>query len=111
MVGRPIKQIDKKQFESLCGIQCTKEEICDVLNISDKTLDKWCKEEYNSSFSDIFKQKRSLGKASLRRMQWKLAEKNATMGIWLGKQYLDQKDEQHLNQNIDSKIEVVWDED
>lgn len=110
-LGRPAKPIDKKQFESLCGIQCTKEEIQEVLGISDKTLDKWCEKEYGKYFSEIFKEKRSLGKASLRRMQWKLAEKNATMGIWLGKQYLEQKDEQYLNQNIDNKIEVTWDED
>jgi len=25
-------------------------------------------------------------------MQWRLAEKNASMAIWLGKQYLDQTD-------------------
>ena len=29
---------------------------------------------------------------SLRRIQYKLAEKNATMALWLGKQYLGQKD-------------------
>ena len=28
---------------------------------------------------------------SLRRSQFKLAEKNATMAIWLGKQYLGQR--------------------
>lgn len=29
---------------------------------------------------------------SLRRTQFKLAEKNPTMAIWLGKQYLGQRD-------------------
>ena len=29
---------------------------------------------------------------ALRRSQWKMAERNATMAIWLGKQYLGQKD-------------------
>ena len=37
------------------------------------------------------------GRASLRRMQFKAAEQgNATMQIWLGKQYLDQKDHRQL---------------
>ena len=30
--GRPQKNIDKKTFENLCAIQCTKDEICIDLN-------------------------------------------------------------------------------
>jgi len=33
-----------------------------------------------------------MGRISLRRSQMKLAERNPTMAIWLGKQWLDQKD-------------------
>ena len=33
-----------------------------------------------------------MGKISLRRKQWQLAEKSASMAIWLGKQYLGQRD-------------------
>ena len=92
-MARPKKLINKSQFESLCAIQCTKEEICDVLQVTEKTLNNWCKEEYGESFSLIFKQKKSLGKTSLRRNQWKLAEKgNTTMLIWLGKQLLKQSE-------------------
>lgn len=29
---------------------------------------------------------------ALRRAQWRLAERNAAMAIWLGKQYLGQRD-------------------
>ena len=96
MAKGQIKQkqatIKKETFEGLCAIQCTKDEICGVLGITDKTLDKWCMENYNENFSVIFAQKRQNGKASLRRTQWKLAEKNVTMAIFLGKNYLDQKD-------------------
>lgn len=92
-MARPKKVINQKQFESLCAIQCTKEEICDVLNVTEKTLNNWCKEVYNESFSLVFSQKRSLGKTSLRRNQWKLAENgNSTMQIWLGKQILKQSE-------------------
>lgn len=92
--GRPLKGIDQKQFENLCGLQCTKEEICSWFDITDKTLDRWCKQTYNAGFSEVFRQKRGKGKISLRRSQFRLAEKNANMAIWLGKQYLDQSDEQ-----------------
>ena len=89
--------IDQVQFEELCRIQCTRDEICSVLRVTDKTLNEWCNTTYGADFSVVFAQKRKDGKASLRRMQWKLAEKNATMGIWLGKQYLDQKDQIETN--------------
>ena len=91
-MARPRKEIDQKQFENLCGLQCTLEEICDWFGVTDKTLNSWCKRTYFKSFSEVFRQKRSTGKISLRRSQWRLAEKNANMAIWLGKQYLGQKD-------------------
>lgn len=90
--GRPKKLINQKQFEELCAIQCTEEEICAVLDVDDKTLTNWCKETYNKCFSEVFREKRTGGRASLRRKQWNLAESNATMGIWLGKQYLGQRE-------------------
>lgn len=96
-------KIDKKQFEELCKIQCTQEEICSVLGIDHKTLDSWCHATYNSKFSQVFKEKRQGGKASLRRMQWKLAEKNSTMGIWLGKNYLGQTDNAQTENGEDVK--------
>ena len=92
-MARPKKKISQKQFESLCAIQCTKEEICNVLDVTEKTLNNWCKETYGEGFSLVFSKKRALGKASLRRNQWKLAENgNSTMQIWLGKQILKQSE-------------------
>src|SRR5699024_4458466 len=72
-VARPLKEIDKKQFENLCGLQCTKEEICGWFDVTDKTLENWCKRTYKAGFSEVFRQKRGLGKISLRRHQWRLA--------------------------------------
>lgn len=92
-MGRPRKDIDQKQFEQLCALQCTIEEVCGWFGITDKTLNAWCKRTYGSTFYEVFKQKRGAGKISLRRNQWQLAEKNANMAIWLGKQYLGQKDQ------------------
>ena len=91
-MARPRKEIDQKQFENLCGLQCTLEEICGWFDVTDKTLDSWCKRTHQASFSEVFKQKRGAGKISLRRSQWRLAEKNATMAIFLGKQFLGQRD-------------------
>lgn len=90
--GRPKIEIDKKMFENMCGLQCTKDEICCILDIDEKTLTRWCKDTYGEGFSDIFKKKSKVGLMSLRRTQFKIAEKNASMAIFLGKQYLGQKD-------------------
>ena len=84
-----IKQVE---FEKLCGLQCTQEEICDFFIFDDKTLTAWCKKTYNKSFSEVFREKRSLGKISLRRNMFKQSEKNPTMAIWLSKQHLGMKD-------------------
>jgi hypothetical protein len=104
-MARPRKEIDQKQFENLCGLQCTLEEICGWFGVTDKTLDGWCKRTYRASFSEVFRQKRGLGKVSLRRSQWRLAEKNASMAIWLGKQYLGQRDVVDLDLPTDNAQE------
>lgn len=85
-------KINKKDFENLCGIQCTLEEVCSFFDVEDDTLNTWCKKTYGTTFSEVFKKKRGLGKISLRRTQWQLAQKDKTMAIWLGKQYLGQRD-------------------
>jgi hypothetical protein len=104
--GRPRKEIDKRQFESLCKIQCTLAETCGVLDVDDKTLSKWCKEEYGLSFSGVADLKRDAGRASLRRMQFKAAEKgNTAMLIFLGKNYLGQSDKHDVS--MDGKLEVT----
>lgn len=97
-MGRPKKEIDQTQFEKLCSIQCTKEELCSFFDVSDSTLSRWCKSNYEMTFEDIYKKHASVGKMSLRRCQWKLAEKSVPMAIFLGKQYLGQKD---VVENVD----------
>lgn len=93
-MGRPAKAIDQKQFENLCSLQCTHEEICGWFDVCPDTLEKWCKQTYgrDMTFSKVFAIKRAGGRISLRRSQFRLAEKNAAMAIWLGKQYLGQSD-------------------
>ena len=107
-VARPLKEIDKKQFENLCGLQCTKEEMCAFFELTDKTLESWCKRTYNKGFSEVFREKRGIGKISLRRSQFELAKKNAAMAIWLGKQYLNQRDQMQIEvKNENNLLDVI----
>lgn len=105
--GRPKKKIDIRMFETMCGIQCTKDEICDILDIDEKTLTRWCKETYNMGFSEIYKKKSATGKMSLRRMQWKLAERSYAMAIFLGKQYLGQRDVPELEEKANGVLDEL----
>ena len=88
--GRPKFQIDYDMVSKLGEIMCTQEEIANILGCSVDTLQR------DTQFSGIYKKALDSGKMSLRRKQFKLAEKNATMAIWLGKQYLGQKDTQQI---------------
>ena len=85
-VGRPKIQIDYNTVEKLANIQCTQEEIASFLNISVRTLQR------DEEFCRIYKKGQENGKMSLRRIQYKLAEKNTSMAIFLGKQFLGQRD-------------------
>jgi len=95
----PLKIIDWEKVDSMCKIQCTGEEIASVLDIDYDTLATACKREKKVPFSDYIGQKKLGGKASLRRNQWKLAQDgNATMLVWLGKNYLDQTDKREITE-------------
>lgn len=95
-MARPRIKIDKENFEKLCGLQCTKDEIAGFFNCSEDTIERFCQREYKENFAVVFAQKRTIGKISLRRSQWRMAESNVTMAIWLGKQYLGQSDQQEI---------------
>ena len=96
--GRPKKELDYELIDRLASIQCTQEEIASFLSVSVRTLQR------DEEFCRIYKKGIDNGKMSLRRKQWKLADKNPTMAIWLGKQYLGQKDVIEENHNLNNGI-------
>lgn len=100
-MGRKKIVFDDKQFSSIeymAMIHCTGEEIAGVMGVDYDTLNRIIKDRYNVSVPEFLKSKGSNGKMSLRRAQWKTAEAgNATMLIWLGKQYLGQTEKIETN--------------
>lgn len=90
--GHPRAKIDQRLFENLCTIMCTRVEIQQVLEVSERTLAGWCRRTYGKTFTEVFQEKSAKGKASLRRRQFELAQKSAAMAIFLGKNYLGQSD-------------------
>ena len=98
-MARPKFKIDYDMVEKLAGIQCTQQEIASFLGCSVDTLQR------DETFCGLYKKGQENGKMSLRRIQYKLAEKNPTMAIWLGKQYLKQRD--NIEVEHDAKNGVI----
>lgn len=85
--GRPKKELNYDLIEELANIQCTQDEIASCLNVNVKTL------RADDKFLELYKKGQETGKKSLRRYQFDCAKKgNSAMLIWLGKQYLGQRD-------------------
>ena len=59
---------------------------------SEDTIERWCKRELGTTFAEAFKRYSVQGKVSLRSYQFQMAKKNCSMAIWLGKQWLGQRD-------------------
>lgn len=104
-MARPKFKIDYTIAEKLATIMCTQEEIATFLNCNVRTLQR------DKEFSRVYKKGQESGKMSLRRMQWKLADKNTSMAIFLGKQYLGQRDnldvQTEINDMPEMKVNVV----
>ena len=100
--GRPPKQIDEKQFKNLCAIHCTVEEIAAVNDCSVDTVREWCKRTFGETFAVVYKRFAAAGNASLRRSQFKMAEKSVPMAIFLGKNWLNQSDK---NETVVMEVE------
>jgi len=93
-MARPKIEIDEAIVKRLAMRFCPKTEIAAVVGVSIDTLDR--------RFADQIPLWREEGKADLRSKQWKAAAKGSnTMLIWLGKQYLGQKDQ--LATEVDDK--------
>lgn len=92
-LGPPKKPIDWDEFEKLCALQCTQSEIASFLKVHPNTLSDRVKEKYpGEDYSTVYKKFSESGKCSLRRNQFVMSKKNASMAIWLGKQWLEQRE-------------------
>jgi len=101
-MGRPRKPWNPIEFEKLCAMCATEDEICAWYDFTHDTLVSRCKETYKQTFSDAYKRFSAHGKMSVRRMQLDLALKgDRTMLVWLGKQMLRQTD------RVENKVEMT----
>ena len=97
---KKYKTIDRDLVYKLACIQCTPDEIAEVVGTSSSTLKR--------RFGDLLEKGKQAGKKSLRRAQWDKALNGDTrMQIFLGKQYLGQKD---TPEDGDAKTPLPWED-
>lgn len=88
-ITHEIVEPNREQVRKLAMLGCTREDIAFIVGISPSSLDKHFTEELAIGRAHL--------RSSLRKAQIDLAlrEKNPTMLIWLGKNYLGQKEPRH----------------
>jgi len=92
-----------KSLKGLGQIQCTTKEGAAFFSVSEPTFLKFLTD--NPPAREAFEEGKGKGCISLRRHQWRMAENNATMAIWLGKNHLGQSDK--LEQSLSGEVALT----
>lgn len=99
-MARPQKPVDPEKVALLARIGCTMEEIAAELEVSVDTLER--------RFAEVIKTGKKRFAVSVRRQQYRLLTAgNATMGVFLGKNVLGQRDNVDLNHSGEIKSRVT----
>lgn len=90
-------QRDLEIIEEMAAIGCTPQEICTVLKIPKEIF------KSHAQIKVCVERGAERARVSLRRLQWKTAQKNPIMQIFLGKQLLGQADKvEHKNDDTEA---------
>ena len=90
-------EIDLAALEKLSALHPTDSEVAAWFGVSTKTIER---RKSEPAFAEALERGRARGKLNLRRIQNKMAENNAAMAIFLGKNLLGQSDQVTLNFDI-----------
>lgn len=92
-MGRPRNEVDIEQLKKLASIQCTNVEIAAWFGVSVDTITR--------NFADIIKECKETGKASLKRLLWRSAEKGNFLAMkFLATNYTDLREKPEINVNL-----------
>jgi hypothetical protein len=108
----PQKEINFDQVLYWIDLGGTQEEIAGSFRVSVDTLSRRIKEHFDMTFAELKERCSGTAKLAVRRNQFKLSEKNATMSIWLGKLWLGQRDpdkiidKEQMGSIVDAVLEI-----
>jgi hypothetical protein len=95
-------EIDLEELEKLAALHASDSELACWFRVSTKTIER---RKSEPAFAEAMERGRARGKLNLRRIQNKMAENNAAMAIFLGKNLLGQSDQ--ITYNLDIQIAVA----
>lgn len=102
-MARPRKDLNVVHIEKLASYHLTTEEIASFMECSPDTLER--------RYAGILEKGKNQGKISLKRKQMEVAMSgNVTMLIWLGKQYLGQREKspEELENEREARIQAYY---
>jgi len=85
---RHAVDLDLEQLEKLAAMQCTQADVAAWFGVSQQTISRKLRQR---KYREVWERGLGRGRVSLRSRQWK--KDSDTMLIWLGKQYLGQRDQ------------------
>lgn len=101
--------IDWNKVDNYLKAQCDGVGIAGIIGIHPNTLYEACEEQNKMSFSEYAALKKGEGRELLRAKQFQSAmEGDKTMQIWLGKQYLGQKDSSKIEHGGSIKTQPFY---
>jgi len=96
-IGRPKKELDWKLIDSILQFGARLIDCSEMCEMSDDSIQKRIREEYNCTFSEYRDRKMSKMRMKLLQKQYDVAmQGNVALLIWLGKQHLGQQDKQEV---------------
>lgn len=96
--GPVPKEINLDQVIYWAGMSATAREVAGSFHVHITTLDRRLQEHFGMGYEELSKLVDGELKLSLRRYQYNMAKTNAAMAIWLGKQWLGQKDHEQIKE-------------
>lgn len=109
-MGRPKFIIDDKMFDTAIQLPLIKSDICSLVgNCSEDTLERYCKQRFGLRFAELQEQKRQNFRKNILGKQYELAMKgDRVMLIWLGKQYLGQREKQEIVGDAEQPLTISY---
>ena len=107
-VGRPRIELDPKQAKIFGYFRATYDTMAEQIGCHVDTIRAAMQDE-NSEFSKAYKNGFSSMKMKLSEAQVKtgIEDRNPTLLVWLGKQYLDQKDNPIPDEDVNKNYTVI----
>lgn len=99
--------IDFEQVLYWMDLGATEAEIAGAFRVGVNTLSRRLHEELGMGFAELKEKLCGAVKIKLRHNQINLSASNASMAIWLGKQWLDQREDRHKDGLDKEKLQIL----